>query len=62
MRPSCLELALDVNASKGSCFMTREDREGLATGEDEIAVLFRKKIRAVMVDNELGSVGIGLKE
>lgn len=42
--------------------MTREDREGLATGEDEIAVLFRKKIRAVMVDNELGSVGIGLKE
>lgn len=62
VRLSCLELALDVNASEGEVPMRQDNGKGLATGEDEVAVLFGEERCAAMVDYELGRIGIRLEE
>ena len=54
-------LALDVNPAESGCLLRFEQRSGLASHDGYVVRPLFEQILSSMVDDELGSVGIGLE-
>ena len=56
-----LYLALDVNPAESGCFVRFEQRSGLASQDGYAVRPLFEQVLSSMVNDELGSVGIGLE-